>query len=221
MATGRRDFLGTLATGAVGAALLGSAESTQAEAQSAASGWDLSWVKKLTGKYRAVFDVTQVEDGYGVWRSVLWRKQYSTIFGVPEKSLATVVVLRHEAIALALNNEFWEKYGIAKKWNLHDPAGRRPFARNPVIERTGAAALPGEFAGFTLEDLQAGGAIVVACALALRDCVQLVIEQDKTRYEDAMIQVRKMVVPGVIMQPSGIFAALLAQDNGCRYVLAA
>jgi hypothetical protein len=218
MATGRRDFLGTLAVGTMGAAALGAMETARAEAQSAARGWDLTWVKKLTGKYRAVFDVAQVEDGYGVWRAILWRKQYSTIFGVPEKSLSTVVVIRHDGIALALNNEFWDKYGIAKKWNVHDPASRQPFQRNPVIQRTGAAALPGEFAGFSLEDLQAGGAVILACALALRDCAQLVIDQDKVAYEDAMNQVRKMLVPGVIMQPSGIFAVVLAQDNGCRFV---
>lgn len=33
-------------------------------------------------------------------------------------------------------------------------------------------------------------------------------------------RVQKMIVPGVIMQPSGVFAAVLAQDHGCRYVRA-
>ena len=187
-------------------------------AAQAARGWDLEWTKKLTGKYRAVFDVPAVEDGYGVWRAVIWRKQYSTIFGVPEASLNTVVVLRHDGIALALGNRFWDRYGVAKKWNVHDPADRRPFARNPVIERAGATALPGEFAGFSLEDLLRGGATVLACSLALRDCAQLIVETDKVRYEEAMEQVRTMVVPGVVMQPSGIFAVVLAQDNGCRFV---
>lgn len=217
MTTGRRDFLETLATGAVGAAALGAMTGEPLEAQ-AARGWDLSWTRKLTGKYRAVFDVPAVEDGYGVWRAAIWRRQYATIFGVPEPSLNTVVVLRHDGIALALNNEFWDRYGVAKRWNVHDPATRQPFARNPLIERTGAAALPGEFAGFTIEDLLKGGATVLGCSLALRDCAQLIIEQDKIRYEAAMERVRAMVIPGIVMQPSGIFAVVLAQDNGCRYV---
>ena len=220
MATGRRDFLETLATGTIGAATLSSFETGRAEAQPAARGWDLAWTKKLTGKYRAVFDVPVIEDGYGVWRAVIWRKQYATIFGVPEAGLNTVVVLRHDAIALALNNLFWDRYDIAKKWNVHDPATRKPFAKNPVIERTGAAALPGEFAGFTLEDLIKGGTTVLACSLAVRDCAQLIVEKDKVKNEDAMEQVRKMVVPGVVIQPSGIFAVVLAQDNGCRFVRA-
>ena len=220
MATGRRDFLETLATGAIGAAALGAVEVGRGEAQPAARGWDLSWTKKLTSKYRALFDVPAVEDGYGVWRAVVWRKQYATIFGIPEAGLNTVVVLRHDGIALALGNQFWDRYGIAKKWNVHDPATRKSFAKNPVIERTGAAALPGEFAGFTLEDLMKGGATVLACSLAIRDCAQLIVEHDKVSNEEAMEQVRKMVVPGVVLQPSGIFAVVLAQDNGCRFVQA-
>ena len=218
MTTGRRDFLETVATGTLGAAALGTLQAARAEAQTPARSWNLTWTKKLTGKYRAVFDVPAVEDGYGIWRTAIWRKQYATIFGVSETSLGTVMVLRHDGIALALNNRFWEKYGIAKKWNVHDPASREPFAKNPVIERTGAAALPGEFAGFTLEDLLAGGVTVLACALALRDCAQLVADQDKIGTEAAMQQVRMMLVPGVVLQPSGIFAVVLAQDNGCRFV---
>lgn len=219
MATPRRDFL-SLATGLLGAASLSAIDVEGAIAQSPARGWDLSWIKRLTGKYRAVFDVPVIEDGYGVWRAAIWRRQYATIFGVPEESLNTVLVLRHDGIALALNNAFWEKYGIAKKWEVHDPASRRPFPRNPVIERTGAAALPGEFAGFTLEDLLRGGTIVLACSLALRDCAQLVSDQDKIGPEEAMAKVRQMMVPGVINQPSGVFAVVLAQDSGCRFVRA-
>jgi hypothetical protein len=29
-----------------------------------------------------------------------------------------------------------------------------------------------------------------------------------------------MLVPGIILQPSGVFAVVLAQDSGCRYVRA-
>ncbi|MBM4188148.1 MAG: hypothetical protein FJ206_12660 [Gemmatimonadetes bacterium] len=219
MTTARREFLGTLAVGAFAGPTLGSLPLDPALVQPAARGWDFGWAKKLTGKYRAVFDIPAIEDGYGVWRAAIWRRQYATIFNVPETSLNTVVVLRHDGIALALDNRFWTKYDIAKRWNVHDPASRQPFAKNPAIERTGAAALPGEFAGFTLEDLIKGGATVLGCSLALRDCAQLVMDKDKVRYEDAMAQVRQMVVPGVTMQPSGVFAVVLAQDNGCRFVL--
>jgi hypothetical protein len=87
-----------------------------------------------------------------------------------------------------------------------------------VVDRTGPHALPSEYAGFTLESLMEGGAIVLACALALRDCATLVSTTDRIDMAVAERQVRDMMVPGVILQPSGVFSAVLAQDNGCRYV---
>jgi len=220
MPHGRRDFLSTLALGSLGAVGLDALDLSDLPAQEAAGHWDLSWVRQLQGRYRAVFDVPVIEDGYGVWRAVIWRKQYSQVFGVPEKELTTVVILRHDAIALALNQEFWSRYSIGRQWSVRDPATREPTSRNPLIERTGKDALPPEYADFTLERLLEGGAIILGCALALRDCATVVSQADKIGMQDADERVRSMIVPGVIMQPSGIFAAVLAQDNGCRFVRA-
>ena len=83
MESRRRDFLSTLALGTLGTAGLSALDLGDLPAQQAASHWDLGWVRKLRGKYRAVFDVPEIEDGYGVWRAVVWRQQYSQVFGVP------------------------------------------------------------------------------------------------------------------------------------------
>jgi hypothetical protein len=221
METGRRAFLETLGLGAAGVAALAGAAATGAAAQSQVAGqWDLSWTRRLTGRYRALFDVLAIEDGFGVWRAAIWRRQYATLFGVAERSLATVVNIRHDAIALAMNNEFWRRYRVGRKWGVRDPATRAPTERNPVIERSGAHALPGEYAGFTLEKLLEGGTVVLGCALALRDCARLVADADRVDMAEAERQVRGMLVPGVILQPSGVFSAVLAQDHGARYVRA-
>jgi hypothetical protein len=220
MISDRRDFLSTMVLGSLGANAAGTVDWSPVPVQQAAGHWDLSWAKKIGGKYRAVFDVAQIEDGFGVWRARIWRQQYSQIFGVPEASLGTVLILRHDAVALALNQDFWQAYDVGKKWNVHDPSTGQSTTRNPVFDRTGAHALPTQFSGFTLEDLMVGGTIVLVCALALRDCGVLVSEKDKIPIEAADRRVRSMLIPGLILQPSGIFAAVLAQDNGCRYVRA-
>ena len=220
MLAGRRDFLSRVALGSLGAAGLSALDVFELPAQQAASHWDLGWVRKLKGKYRAVFDIPEIEDGFGVWRAVLWRKQYSQVFGVPEESLSTVLILRSDAVALALNNEFWGRYEAGKRWKVNDPSSGQPTVRNPVFERVGQWALPAQFNGFTLESLQQGGAVVLGCALALRDCATLVAEKDRVTMEEADRRVHSMLVPGVVLQPSGIFAAVLAQDNGCKYVRA-
>lgn len=218
MRTGRRGFLETVALGGVGVLAMDGIGTAPAPVQTGQ--WDLTWVRRLKGRYRAVFDITSVEDGFGVWRAAIWRKQYATVFAVPEPDLDTVLNVRHDGISLVLNQEYWAKYGVARKWDVHDPATRLPTSRNPVADRVGPDALPSEFADFTLERLMAQGAIVLACSLALRDCARLVTQTDKVDMTEAEATVRRSLLPGVILQPSGIFAAVLAQDNGCRYVRA-
>jgi len=164
--------------------------------------------------------VPDVDDGFGVWRAVIWRQQYSQVFGVPMESLATVLILRGEAVVFGLNQEFWARYEAGKRWHVNDPSTGHSTSRNPVVDRTGAYALPAQFSGFTLEALMQGGATVLLCTLALRNCAAVIAEQDKVTIEEADRRVRGMLVPGTILQPSGVFAAVLAQDNGCRYIRA-
>jgi len=220
MDSGRRDFLSTFALGTLGTVGLSAVDLRDLPAQQAASHWDLAWVRKLRGKYRAVFDVPEIEDGFGVWRAVVWRQQYSQVFGTPESSLDTVVILRSNAVALGLNQEFWARYSAGKRWHVNDPSTGQPTSRNPVAQRIGDYALPAQFSGFTLEGLMQGGATILLCTLALRDCATLIAEVDKVTMEEADRRVRGMLVPGTILQPSGVFAAVLAQDSGCRYVRA-
>ena len=216
----RREFLSTLALGSMGVAGLAAIDPAVLPAQQAAGHWDLGWARKLKGKYRAVFDVPNIEDGFGVWRAVIWRQQYSQVFGVPEEQLATVVILRGDGVALGLGQEFWSRYDAGRRWRVNDPSTGKPTSVNPVAGRTGQHALPAQFSGFTLESLMAGGTTVLACTLALRNCAVIVAEADHVAIEEADRRVRQMLVPGIVLQPSGVFAAVLAQDNGCRYVRA-
>jgi intracellular sulfur oxidation DsrE/DsrF family protein len=64
------------------------------------------------------------------------------------------------------------------------------------------------------------GVIVLACNLALRDCVELVKSRSGLNDEDARKEAIAALVPGVILQPSGVFAAVRAQEAGCSYVKA-
>jgi hypothetical protein len=219
MESGRRDFLETLALGTFAASAGSLFQPGDAVAQGpAGSHWDLSWTTRLKGKRRAIFDIPEIEDGYGVWRAIIWRKQYAQVFGIPEANLSVVANLRHNAIALALSQVYWDRYDIAAEWKVKDPATRQPTKRNPVCARTGEDALPAQFADFTIESLMETGGIVLGCALAFRDCVDRVAKAENISMEEADKRTRAMLIPGVILQPSGIFSAVLAQENGCRYV---
>ncbi|HET9515738.1 MAG TPA: hypothetical protein VFO95_17525 [Gemmatimonadales bacterium] len=219
MTSDRRQFLEQMTLGAAAIAALDLATPAPLPAQ-AAGHWDLSWTGRIRGKRRAVFDVPEIEDGFGVWRAIIWKKQYSQMFNFPESALSMVLILRHNAIELAMNQEYWDRYDIGSDKGVKDPVSGEPTKRNPVIERTGAHALPEQFGDFTLESFLEGGGIVLGCALAFNDEVDRIAEKDKVDMQEAERRARSMLVKGVIMQPSGVFAATLAQEYGCRYVRA-
>src|SRR6187549_1750834 len=108
MSSTRREFLGKVA---VNAAVLGamplsmdfsSLALTASPVGSQGEKWDTTWPSKLTGKHKAVFDVPEVESGYGVWRASVWAKQYQDVLGYAPKDMSAVLVLRHNGIVLAM-----------------------------------------------------------------------------------------------------------------------
>jgi hypothetical protein len=64
------------------------------------------------------------------------------------------------------------------------------------------------------------GVVVLACNLALDDCVDLIKNTDKISDDAARKAAIAYLVPGVILQPSGVFAAVRAQEAGAAYVKA-
>ena len=64
------------------------------------------------------------------------------------------------------------------------------------------------------------GGIVLACNLALQDVVEAIQKKENSNEADARKQAIAFMVPGIVIQPSGVFAALHAQDAGCKYIRA-
>ncbi len=221
MAT-RREFIGSTA----GAAALGAFLPADLAALELAhhepvadEAWDLAWPGKLKGKHKAVFDVPEIESGYGVWRAAAWGNQYKQVLKAKATDISTVVVIRHNAIILALSDAFWEKYNIGKTKSVMHPITNEPITRNPSLmgEKDG---IPAPWNQLGLTSHLARGSVVLACNLALRDCVELIQKQTGANEETARKEAIASLVPGVILQPSGVFAAVRAQEAGCAYVRA-
>ena len=181
--------------------------------------WNLAWPTRITGRHRALFDVAEPESGYGVWRASAWAGQYINVLKVKPTEISTVIVLRHNGIVLALQNAFWDKYGLGKAKSVTHPLTQEPIARNPALldEKDG---IPAPFNEAGLGKQIARGAIVLACNLALQDCIELVKKTSGVSDEAARKEALAALVPGVILQPSGVFAAVRAQEAGCAYVKA-
>jgi len=184
------------------------------------SAWDVSWVARLTGKYKAVFDVPEIDGALGVWRASIWQKQYNEVLGVKPDQLSAVVVLRHHGIALAMQQAYWDKYGIAKKMGATHPLTERPIDRNPALLASSRNEIAADFDALALDKAMSRGVIALACDLALQDCAATIEQADHVSSEAAYKAAVGYLVPGVILQPSGVFAALRAQHAGCAYLRA-
>jgi hypothetical protein len=69
--------------------------------------------------------------------------------------------------------------------------------------------------------LLARGAIVLACNLALGFFASTVIAKvDKVDGDEAKRRAKAALLPGVVLQPSGIFAVARAEEAGCHYIRA-
>ncbi len=221
MATPRRDFLGWLGAGGVLAATgipLRSPEGRPAAERAVRNDWDMTWVDRLQGKYRAVFDSPEIAEGSAVFRAVMWRNQHQEVYGTAPADLGAVLVIRHEAIALAMSDAYWDRFEVGKEAKLKDPATKEWARVNPV--RTTRPDTPPKWAAYNLESFMASGGIVLACNMAFDDVVSNYRTKDKLTREDAVVRAKEQLIPGIILQPSGIFAALRAQEAGCNYIMA-
>lgn len=221
----RRDFLqraaGTTAMlGALPLSLDAFAPPSLSASSQATTRYDLTWINKLTTKHKALFDVPEVESGFGVWRASLWANQYSQVLGVPASDMTAVVVMRHNGIVLAMQQAFWDKYGIGKAKHVVHPITQQPTDRNPVLLSSKRKEIPEMFDAVQLDKFIARGGIALACALAFDDCVQLVKGADAVSEAEATRRATAMLVPGVVLQPSGVFACIRAQEAGCAYLRA-
>jgi hypothetical protein len=229
MSTTRREFLDRLALGAAAAGglplALGATARTLGAMDAMAApppdtAWDLTWTRRLTGRHKGVFDVPEIESGYGVWRASIWAAQYQGVLAVPARELSAVLVLRHNAIVLAMRQEFWDRYGIGKAKGVTHPVTQAPTDRNPALLSSARGEQPAQFDDFALDRFLARGNVALACNLALEEVVHLIATTDGIAPEAARTRALSLLVPGVVLQPSGVFAAMRAQDVGCTYLRA-
>lgn len=215
--TGRRQFLQGATSKLAAISVLGLA--SESHAAPVSDEWDFAWATRLTGKRKAVFDVAEIEGGAGVFRAATWAAQCTGILGVAPTDLSPVIVLRAHAVALALSQSFWDRQSVGRALGVTLPLSDKATTRNPVLMEAGDG-LPPQLANGTLPRQLARGVTVLACNLALQAWVDAVSARDKVSAADARTIVLAALVPGVILQPSGILAAILAQEQGCAYLRA-
>src|SRR5437867_156219 len=110
--TPRRGFLGSVAAGAA-ALVAGRWSTAQAELVSSTEFPPPTdaWLSRITGKHKQVFDVVNANE-WGPAFSLNFLDSTGQALKLTDKDLTAVVVLRHFAMPLTLNDATWAKYKI-------------------------------------------------------------------------------------------------------------
>ena len=205
--TPRRGFFGRVA-GAMALGLAGfGAMPARAQQPAAADGPD--WPGALKGRHR------QVVDGYEVNGGGPLAFAYTFMVTNPAPGAASaVVVLRHGAFPIALNNAMWEKYKIGQAFNIIDPETKAPAVKNPFLNPKPGVLLVDDMA---IDRLVASGAVFGACNIALLVMSKRLASNAGVSPEEAAKEWAANIVPGVTVIPSGTWGVNRAQEGGCTY----
>ncbi|MEO8621337.1 MAG: ubiquinol-cytochrome c reductase iron-sulfur subunit N-terminal domain-containing protein [bacterium] len=217
----RREFLAHVATAAAAVAatacaapLVAAGVPTHANAP-----FDDSWTRRvIAARHRAVMDSPGIEDGLALLHATFFMQGYREQLDVGASDVVPVVVLRHQGTAIALNDALWAKYGIGERYKVKDPATGADALRNPFIRVTKDDKSPLVPPDACLETLLANGVILLACNKAAMRLAGQVAQKFNRDAEEVRAEFRAGMVPGVLLQPSGIYATLRAQDVGCSFI---
>ena len=195
----------------------------------------MSWVDRVTGKHRQVFDAPEVADGTVLHQARMWLAGYAEMYGTKDAEMSPVLVIRHSAIPMVFGDAIWASLDLGAELAkeqmgepamvpkpIRDPATGEPTRRNPFLASNlkDGAKYAAIWPDGGLDSLIARGATVLACGLALRGFAGFVAAKEKSDPKAAAEKLKANLVPGVIVMPSGIFAVTRAQEAGCQYLRA-
>lgn len=213
----RRAFVGTL-TASAATLLAGISSNSFAKPADPLLVNDAdAWFKKVKGKHRIIYDAPEPHDGFPIiWTWVYYVTNNQT--GSNDNDMTGMVVLRHNAIPLAMQDHVWEKYKLGEVFKINDNNKKAPALRNPYYDPQGA-----DFPVPTIEGikkLQSRGALFCVCDMALTVYSGMVAQSINKKPEEVKADWVSALLPGVQVVPSGVWAIGRAQEHGCAYCYA-
>ena len=222
----RRNFIGTLATGAAALGLASVASPLLANPESKiipATNMDADeWFAQVKGKHKIVFDCTKLLQGPlpFAWPKIFLMTNEST--GTLATDCSVVMVLRHDSIPYALEDRIWAKYNFGEVYKATDPKTEKPLMRNPFWKpEPGDFKIPGVGeVQIAISDLQAVGVMFCVCNAALTVDSAAIAGEMKLDAAEVLADWKSALLPGIQIVPSGVWAVGRAQEHGCAYCMA-
>jgi hypothetical protein len=204
----RRSLFGRLA-GVTAVGLAGLMPSPLRAQPAAPASDGPNWPGKLPGRHRQVVDAYDVNGGFPL--------AFAYTFLAPNAApgaATAVIVLRHGAFPIALNNAMWEKYKVGPSLKIDDPETKAPAAKNPFLHPK-PGVLPVD--DMAVDRLLAKGAVFGACNVALVVLSKRLASNAGVSADAAAKEWAANLVPGITLVPSGTWGVNRAQEAGCTY----
>jgi intracellular sulfur oxidation DsrE/DsrF family protein len=221
----RRDFLGTIAAGAVALGLTGTlprklGASTPPLADTAPSD---KWLSSVTGKHRQIFDMPNHENGMGILHVRNYLNAMRDTYHVTHPNVTAVVTLYGMSTLMGFNDAMWKKYGIATPLKVMD--GSKTAATSNVFYSAPAGSQSLSLSGAPLAipadasiaALQQRGAVFIMCNNAFNLWMQL-LGGGGAKSADMGKEFLDNMLPGVHLVPAMVVAINQAQMHGCTYM---
>ena len=203
----RRSFLSTAGAFA-GATMLPALAGAEPVSQGE---WDMSWLDRITGKHRQVFDMHNME--VGLTTVYNWLVAHLTVYGLRHPELSAVVGIGGDAFPFNATDAMYQKFPIGELWKVNDPATGKPALRNIFVEG-GASPVERES---KVKPLQARGVIFWQCNNALHNVSARIGARVQRPEPEVYTALRAGLNPGVILIPAHTMLIGLAQEHGCAY----
>ncbi len=216
--THRRGFLGRLGAAiALGVTGLGpvrlAAETPAPDGPPGKADPLEDWFNRINGKHRMMFDAPAPNSGFAaVWPRIYMNTMNAT-YGSKDADDSVVVIFRHQAAPLALQDAMWAKYKFGEQLGIKD--GDKPATRNVYGTITG---LP--IPGLGVAELLKGGVMIGVCNVALTVMAGDIAKKTGGNADAIHSELMANMFPGVQVVPSGVMAVGRCQEKGCNYCFA-
>jgi intracellular sulfur oxidation DsrE/DsrF family protein len=162
-----------------------------------------NWFDELPGTHRVIFDTwtpARFPDSLQFAGNIYRANKDG--YGLTEKDLAVIIVVRHNTAPFAFNDAMWAKYGKAfsRRMDWTDPKTQEPPAVN-LYNR--------QLTNFIKQGLH-----LAVCNLTTRAYTQIIARETQRPDDEVYKELTSNTVGNAHFVPAGVVAATRAQERG-------
>lgn len=175
-----------------------------------------SWLDKIPGQHRLVFDTTTA-DGLGMALQFAgnFYTANRTDYSLTDSDLAVLAILRHKSTSFGYNNAMWAKYGkeFGEHANFTNPKTKEVPSVNFYVTTDTSSPQAGRMDGLLKRGLQLG-----VCKMATRNIAGIISRASGTNQDMVFDELSQNLVNNARLVPAGIVAVSRAQERGYTIV---